>query len=291
MSDTSITVPWRTIAIGSLLLNLGTIGAVATIATLDRSNALATVALALAIISFICQLIVFTVQGWQSGEQLKQAESLNAETIGLISEMRTRIEGTHEMVSSQYKELLHLTTLKSVADAASTKAETNGSSGEVIAAAVAEAASSALQNSTVPTPSQIRGLAVRGDTDQRYTDWPSSLEEAKVALEALEKLTPHNIGSFILDVGLQIVGDRLGERLPIKVYKSDGPLIDAGLLAQPDEENSRLTNHGNQAARLIVSPWPPPRHLESISERLSGLRSLIPENDRKTISNTLGIKV
>ena len=95
-------VPWRIVALSSLLLNLVAIAAIATIANVQNADALATVALALSVLAFISQLIIYSVQTWQSGEQLRQAKELNAQTLGVLSDARARIEGTHKMVSDQY---------------------------------------------------------------------------------------------------------------------------------------------------------------------------------------------
>jgi DNA anti-recombination protein RmuC len=147
MAQENLSIPWRNVAVGSLLLNIGAIGTVAAVATINGSDALSTVALALAIIAFICQLIIFTVQTWQSGEQLKQAERLNSATTSLLAEARTRLEGTHQMVTSQYQELLHLTALKAATE--TTK----------IAAEDGENRSSGRQVSIFPT--HLAGLAER----------------------------------------------------------------------------------------------------------------------------------
>lgn len=131
MTQANLNVSWRTVAIGSLLINLGTIGTLATVISLHDANTLASVALALAIIAFICQLIIFSVQTWQSGEQLKQAERLNSQTSSLLAEARTRLEGTHQMVTSQYEELLHLTALRAATQSTKLAAEAGEDEGTV----------------------------------------------------------------------------------------------------------------------------------------------------------------
>src|SRR5690348_16660764 len=81
----ALRLPWRRLAISSLLFNLIAVVCVATVASVTDAGALNTVALALSILAFVSQLIMYSLQSWQSGEQLRQARELNGATQAVLS--------------------------------------------------------------------------------------------------------------------------------------------------------------------------------------------------------------
>ena len=268
-------LPWRNIGIGSMLLNLGAIGAVATIATVHDSNTLATVALALAIIAFICQLIIFSVQTWQSGEQLKQAERLNAETSGLLSEMRTRLEGTHQMVATQYEELLHLAVLK--ADATDAKTATVPAEQPSRRAALAD-----IVREIMPTIDVEHAREVQPD-GYRVGDaliWPG-LQDARRAIELLNPLNDFELSTFMSDVSTDTL-NRITNEIPrFEKTTIDTPLIEAGLVAGvlsgagKEADKIQLTERGRIASRILIPEWPPPESLADLNDEIWSIRNRI----------------
>jgi hypothetical protein len=275
MSASEARVPWRNIAIGSMLLNLGAVGTVATIATVHDSNSLATIALALAIIAFICQLIIFSVQTWQSGEQLRQAERLNSETSGLIAEMRTRLEGTHQMVTSQYQELLHLAVLK--ADATDLKAGIVSAENPVTRATAAEIIREVLP--AVETEHASSSSVDRNEVASLLV-WPQ-LQDTRRAFEMLHPLNDTELNSFMVNVNLDTLSRLVGtEPVSDKASFTDEPLINFGLIAElpsdPGEKPKvRLTERGRVASRILVPSWPPPDSLNAVNGEIWTLRGRI----------------
>lgn len=269
MAKPDIHIEWRTVAIGSLLLNLGAIGVVATIATVHDSNTLATIALALAIIAFISELIIFSVQTWQSGEQLKQAERLNSATSSLLADMRTRLEGTHQMVTTQYQELLHLAVLK--ADATDAKGGTT-STGRRVAEVVRD---------IMPTvESENPATHIYGTKEASLLlRWPN-LQDARRAIELLEPLTDNQLNAFMADVILDSLS-RLDETTPTlnKTKEVDQPLIDVGLVAdvlidrKQEPDKIQLTERGRVASRVLIPSWPPPNSLGVVNDAIWSIRT------------------
>jgi hypothetical protein len=82
--ESQFSISWRSVALASLLVNLGAISTIVIISAVRDAGILNTVALALAVIVFVCQLIIFSVQTWQSGQQLQEARQLNANTLSLL---------------------------------------------------------------------------------------------------------------------------------------------------------------------------------------------------------------
>jgi hypothetical protein len=260
-------IPWRTVAIGSMLFNLGAIGTVATVATVRGSDALATVALALAIIAFICQLIVFSVQTWQSGEQLKQAERLNSETHGLMGEIRTRLESTHQMVATQYRELLHLTALKSEARLVKTGEPGQGSQANISADRLVSVTDAAVEASP------------RRATDTRYLrealKWPAPIDVRK-SLELLMPLPNSSVTALALNAGIDALARALHQDTDAVYGPQDQQLVEAGLATKVvdalQEERVQVTEKGRLGARLLLAEWPPPKEVSDITEEIWRLR-------------------
>jgi hypothetical protein len=283
MSRDTFNIPWRTVAIASLLINLGAIGTIATVATVHGENALATVALALAVIAFICQLIIFSVQTWQSGEQLKQAERLNSETSSLLAEARTRLEGTHQMVTSQYQELLHLTALKAATEGTKVAVESAQAVGEeartVANVSVTQRVMTEFANNVVRQAEEaltdIPALP-RGELPEIVT-WPDAPEEAREAINLLSPLDKQSLETFVLDACYYLLTVNMdGES--VTYTTQDNPLIDAGLVKKLPAGRKReqaavqLTQKGILAARVLVPEWPPPSNLVPLTDEIRKCR-------------------
>jgi DNA uptake protein ComE-like DNA-binding protein len=268
MANEDLKIPWRTVAIGSLLINLGTVGTVAAVATINGSDALATVALALAIIAFICQLIIFSVQTWQSGEQLRQAQELNSATGSLLGEVRARIEGTHQMVSTQYQELLHLTTLKLVTD-------TTKSATEV--ADLEEKASRAVE----PEAASRTELAVQATaTEQSVTtlgDQAVQMDDAERTLKSLNKLNKKSLEALALNCVTGALGYAIKDEWPINFNTLDDTSEANGLIVRNprNEKLAKFTPAGVRAVQLIAAPTPIPNSLMPISDAIKARRGAL----------------
>lgn len=65
MSSVEVSFKWKTVAICSILLNLGAVATVACVAASKNADTLNTLALALGVIAFVCQLMMFGMQRFQ----------------------------------------------------------------------------------------------------------------------------------------------------------------------------------------------------------------------------------
>ncbi|WP_182881646.1 hypothetical protein [Microbispora sp. H10949] len=262
-------ISWKIIALSSLLLNLGAIATVATMAATQSADALNTVALALAVIAFICQLIIFSIQTVQSGDQLKQAETLNRETSELLSEIRVRIEGTNQMVSSQYHELLRLSVLKSVSEVA--KEATEGTMPkELDFDQVEQVFERAMDNfGPIKAHSSTSSRSIPRD----YLRWPEH-EHIGDILNVLDSVGAGGRSIFLVEFMDEISSTTLGYPRGLPRTSIDAPLIDAGL-AEVDEEDPDtvvLTKFGRMAGSIYIASGPPPYQSKDVVGRIASLR-------------------
>lgn len=266
---------WKTVAVGSLLVNMAAVAGISTLAVAQNANALATVALALAVIAFVCQLIVFAIQTAQSGQQLRQAQELNAATEALLAEARTRLEGTHQMVSSQYQELMHLAALKGRSDSVSAP------NGSIDTGAVA-----ALEAQRVGGSVRVGESAVSEWSSERRApvlEWDLTLDEAREHLETLSRIG--SLFIFGVDLAAYIKGKRQGVEMDLQYSASDKSLIDLGLVAEgplrdSGERTVVVTELGARVGQLLAAPWPPPKELDPVKDDIWALRSKLPDNIR-----------
>jgi hypothetical protein len=91
---------YRVVAIISGLLAITCLTSLVIVVNSKGSDELATIALALAIITFLSQLIVFVVQSIASNAQLMQNQRLYGETQLLLTRVEERVSSAKEAVSN-----------------------------------------------------------------------------------------------------------------------------------------------------------------------------------------------
>jgi hypothetical protein len=101
-----LTVQWRSVAIGGVLVAIAALAALVVVATVNDAGALETIALSLAILAFVIQIVVFVAQAWTSSQQMLQSETLNAETKNLLVEVRSASSGTQSLLTDQFDRVL-----------------------------------------------------------------------------------------------------------------------------------------------------------------------------------------
>lgn len=81
------------------LLATSALAALVVIASVTDADALSTVALTLAILAFVVQIMVYIAQSWTTGQQTVQSQELNANTLAALAELRTRAAGTETILA------------------------------------------------------------------------------------------------------------------------------------------------------------------------------------------------
>jgi hypothetical protein len=101
-----LVIPWRTVAWVSASAAVGSLASLVVVATTNGSNALATVALALAVLSFLIQIIVFLGQSAIQGSQTMRNEQIFGATLKLLAEIQSTANTTQEALREQKEVLL-----------------------------------------------------------------------------------------------------------------------------------------------------------------------------------------
>jgi hypothetical protein len=96
----------RVVAAGGAILGVGCLATLAVVTAAEGDDALSTIALSLAVLAFIVQLLVFVAQSQATSQQMLRSEQLNTQTQALLSEMQTTARGTETMVREQFGQLL-----------------------------------------------------------------------------------------------------------------------------------------------------------------------------------------
>src|SRR4051794_12858306 len=77
------------------LLAVAAIAGLAVVATAKGADALSAIALPLAILAFLIQIVVFIAQAWQS-------QSVTTQTTGLLAEVQTSVRGMERLLEQRY---------------------------------------------------------------------------------------------------------------------------------------------------------------------------------------------
>lgn len=281
-------ISWRTIAICSLFLNLAAVATIATLASVNDAGALNTVALALAIIAFVCQLIIYSVQTWQSGEQLQQAKDLNSETLQVLADAKSKIDGTHQMVSSQHQELLHLAALKA---SSTLRKEATEFSDERVQVSSAQAALEIVTNAVeVKTSRDTTAPRQRRQRIWRAPiTWPTRAE-TEMAISKLSKVDVHVV-VFSISLYDDMASDRLDVPLGLPYFDGvDHDLVEQGLVSVVEGEAgsvTKLTEQGRLAGRVLIAPFPLSEGMADLEPAIREIRDLIEAQDLQSLMNEI----
>jgi hypothetical protein len=102
---THLQVSWRGTAIAGSCLSLGLATTLIIVATVRDAGALETVALVLAVVAFVSQLMIFIAQVGVTTTQLQQAERVNSETSALLADLSSRLARLDETQFQQFTEI------------------------------------------------------------------------------------------------------------------------------------------------------------------------------------------
>jgi hypothetical protein len=232
---------------------------------------LSTVALALAVLSFSSQLVIFIIQASTSTQQLRQSEELNLQTTALISQIRADIAGTKSALTDHFRELLRAVISRSLTEAE--KAAVAGNE-PLASQQLAELLSNleksvsrltTSEDSATPTPP----APVLSEEDRRIvalmSKWPTE-EESRRLLPIYEKLDQDAKGILAIAASDELRSRRKGRPGGVSPSTLDKPLVEAGLeeLASTDGGDVvRLTELGRQLGRFAVAKGPRPQYLQS----------------------------
>ena len=232
-------------------------------------QALATVALALAVIAFVAQLIVFVVQAGASNQQMLQSRELHSELLRLLGEMGERTKGTQQAVSSINERLLEAALGKALGTGGGPGSEARNLATEV--ASLFEAESNPESETEGPVdPSEVIDEDARRQAHEMLLTFSDA--DAEAAVGVLEQLSP-DAREALRDFGadeVRYAGTRIG--VGRSGDRKGGPeLYRAGLIGRVGAGKSlyRLTDPGRQVARLLMAEGDPP---PGVAARLAPFR-------------------
>jgi hypothetical protein len=96
----------RLVAIAAVIFGMACLTSLAVVAAVGDDPALATIALALAVLAFGVQLLVYVAEAQSTTQQMLRSEQLNTQTSSLLTEMQTSARSTEAMVRDQFSQLL-----------------------------------------------------------------------------------------------------------------------------------------------------------------------------------------
>jgi hypothetical protein len=104
--EEKFTVAPRAVAVAGGIFGVACLTALAIVAGTNGADGLSTIALALAILAFVIQILVFIAQAQSSSQQMLRSEQLNTQTRALLVEMQATARSTHAMVGEQFRQVL-----------------------------------------------------------------------------------------------------------------------------------------------------------------------------------------
>jgi hypothetical protein len=269
-------VPKGVVASVATVVAVVSVAALAVVASLKNADLLATVALTLALLSFVLQILIFIVQTSATNSQLVQSQHIYGETSALLSRIQAQVEGARSTVDRMSDRLLEAALGKATA-------ETEGSPAvdpAAFARRVREIIEPELQSETVAAAGDWTGRYPPPQPDRaivRYMEqWPSE-EEAEEVAEELRKLTPTQREALVLYAQDEVSSRQPGAGFGPGFYGSRvaGALVSAGLLDElPDRVDDDgdtfkwLTPKGRKVGRIFTAVDEPPQYLREIYSEL-----------------------
>lgn len=256
-----VRISWSWLAITSITMMLVALGTLVLVATMKDVDALSTIALALAVLSFVIQIGLFVADAWQRSQTETRASQVNIETKSLLSEMKETSRATNELVNRQFD-----TVLRSLIEATERTVGTAKGLDPDLRDKLDRELRAVVSGAPKPTTPELSAAdqAVLADYER-----PLSEGEIEQAERALSKISAPSYGGLLSmaddDVAARISGGHPG--LFESLFRGADELTDAGLVVPSDppetyasngqytgEKYFLLSDEGRLAARYIRGP-------------------------------------
>ena len=257
---------------GALTVALAALAALAIVATIKKTDPLSLVALAVAIVAFVVQILVFTVQAETSLRQDLRAQELYGSTMSLLSTIAEKAEGTRRDVNMINERMLGAILGKAISETViASPSSSDADFGEI----VAEKAMS-LVGASIMFPDQHRNANSYSDM---YT-FPGHSEVERV-FSRVESLNAYELWVLSL-LGRDQEQFELGNRDYPGIHVPDPRhLIEKGFVSEERAQGRfihMLTEDGRIAARLLLASEVPASEVDGVTE----IRKAARATDRKT---------
>lgn len=279
-------ISWRTVAVVAAIIMTGLLIALIVVATDLGVDALATTALALAVIAFSAQLIVYVAQVSDSAETRRQSLQVNAATQASLARIGSTVAASDQLLRDQHSQVLGpIIDVFRQAALASKAGESRLDFADAVdlleSRATAQGAVGDLAGHEYD-PAEYYGSHTRVSELER---WPteSEMEEARKAHLLLRDLDPISVAQVIRFAE----DEKFSESLDVDpglIYTdpTHSPfteaLLNAGLVEKtgdfPRRSNDTdlpseyvvLTALGKMAARLLFPQGPAPRRIRELAQ-------------------------
>jgi hypothetical protein len=276
--STNLSVPYSTVALGAGLVAAACLAALVVVASAKDADALATIALALAVITFIVQLVVYVAQAVDTRRNNELTQTLHAQLTADLGELTGRAKGTEATMATISDKLLD----RALQQTGSSKLENlpPGFARDLASnlAELMEDRGDTDQGSEAVPQTEFPEKPWGPDEDHRVrrmlSTWPEDVDELGEIQENLDGLP-----DFALTVLDQAARDELEYRAadqdirPCIVSASEVPtaklLYERELLEDLDRKAysvalSALTEKGRKVARIFVAEGKPPEEIADL---------------------------
>lgn len=261
------------VAIASLLLTVAALTTLVIVVATTRADLLSVVALALAVIAFSAQLIIYIVQAGESSASTRRALELHAELNGLLSELRERTGSTQRSMEVINERLLEAAIGKAQADAP----DSGNEFAERVATTYAKAARADDRDAAATNLREAIQVAKAGyppalpeeeaaRVNKFMSEWPSADEVTDIVstVEGLSSYAQESLEGMARDLASSTTPDSpIGPGLARASTTQD----DAPYMRQvPGWDMYVLNDEGMRLARFFTAIGPPPPGAERLAE-------------------------
>jgi hypothetical protein len=261
---------WTIIGSMGAILGIACLVGIIAVLALKESNTLADIALVMAIIAFIVQLVLSAIQNAITQTATRENQQLNYETSKILEEIKANAAANQSILARQFDTLLNAL-IRTGSTGPDQKTSADGDTDDESPTSRQEFLSRPLAWPTLrgfgtsPVPEEERVInEIRSWPDEDkgigYAEILDTLSPGAIAMlerYARDEITSRENGYA---VGLQMAGTPLAE-------SNYGELSEAGLVEESDGMG-RLTDLGRQVVRLLkAQDTPPPRLAQRLKIR------------------------
>lgn len=275
---------WKTVAFGALGVSCALFASLVVVSFVTRADSLATIALMLAILSFVVQIMLFIADTFSSARRDQQAYSVYADTQALLAKIDEKTNATNDVINQQLNKMIDrfMLNVKAVDLDGQDDATDGGVDAEEQARILIEefrrTVSEVQREATASSAPRKENFSRERSALIRIREWPSENLAKKLAQDGLSDLSlagQDALRSAANDYARSLGTERI-HGLPIR-GNSEGfeELLKIGALtmggAHPDVV--RLTGMGKAAARLVLADGRIPDYINAFLPWVSNLRA------------------
>lgn len=290
----SFQIPARAAAISSICVNLVLAIVIGIILSISEVDFLSTLALALAVIAFIVQIMVFIHQSSASTMQLARSEELHGSTMRALAAIEEKAEGTRRTVTTMSDQMLEAMLNKGFSAKDSVYASDIKVEGGISVPKGEDAASVLPVVAETRTPRTVNWTAFTANEEKKTAELllPTGKrrEEAVAILKEMEPSRLRSLSWIAADYKSYANNkpDRIGHGVDDKSVPRE--MYDLGLVKRvraswdPDLTVGVLTDKGKDAAALLLRSDLPADIDEAVidaRERLKNHNELIDRSKRE----------